>query len=74
MIDVFHNGNRETILSNRGEEPVLWKAAFLGEHEAVVCEDEKIPCMQEQNEAGEALSFVLIEVKAGESRRVRIRD
>lgn len=74
VIDVFHKGKSETVLTNRGEKPVLWKAVFVGQHEEAVCRDEKIPCVQGQNEAGEAISFAVIQVEAGESKKVSVQD
>ena len=50
----------------------MWKAVFLGEHQSVVCQEKKMACVHEKNQAGETVSFVMVRVDAGESKTVLI--
>ena len=72
VLDVKHWGRTETVLTNLGGENIFWKAAFIGRHDYAVCGGKKCRCVWEQNAAGETISCVKVEVKAGDEVMIKI--
>ena len=69
-VAVRHTGNRESAMTLQSGEPILWKAAFPGEHDTLLRNGEAEKAERETGEHGEPFSYIVVEVAQGETHRV----
>jgi hypothetical protein len=70
MIDVRHDGNRATVLSNHGDERLEWEAVFPGQFTTLVINGKPQPAQEETLPLGRTVTRIRVQVKAG--RRIRV--
>jgi hypothetical protein len=71
-IGVEHRGRVETRFVNHGESPVQWKAAFPYDLEYLHLEGERVKAKREIAADGSVRSFLVLEVKACQTRIVKL--
>jgi hypothetical protein len=69
-VSVEHRGLTETIFSNLGERVLTWKASFPQAHEYLICDGNKVKAIQETSTTGPNRSYILVQVKTGQTCRI----
>jgi hypothetical protein len=71
-IDVTHHGKTVSMLTNHSEKKMTWKAVFVGHQGFIWYKNQKMACSYEKDVAGEEISFVCVEVAAGEAAVLKV--
>ncbi|GAB6926577.1 hypothetical protein JCM10914A_05600 [Paenibacillus sp. JCM 10914] len=69
-ITVKHKGNTESVVTLQSGSPMVWKAAFPGNVGTLYYNGTAVATKQELSEGGEPVSYITIEVAAGETHQV----
>jgi hypothetical protein len=71
VISVRHDGNRSTTLTNKGNSPLEWRAAFAGTYEALVSDGRQLKAHTELHHFGHAITWAELTVPAGSTVEVK---
>ena len=71
-ITVRHDGERRTILINKGETKLNWEPAFPGIFATLVVNGKTISAHTESRKSGRAVTWVKVQVAAGKTGRVEV--
>jgi hypothetical protein len=72
LVDVRHEGNNRSILTNRSLTSIQWTAAYHGEFDRLSVDGAPMPTGQGADEGGRPTSFVTLEVPPGTSATVAV--
>jgi hypothetical protein len=72
VINVRHNGNGSTTLTNKGNSPLEWRAAFPGSHEGLVSDGKPLKAHIDLHHFGNAITWAELTVPAGSSVEVEV--
>ncbi len=68
-LDLAHNSNTDSTLTNHGQEAITWEARFYGSHPYLKAGDQVLPAKQKEIN-GVTVSYAQVSVPAGESAHV----
>ena len=71
-ITVRHDGDRRTILINKGEAELSWKPAFPGAYATLVVNGKTVSAHTESRYFGRSVTWVRVQVAVGKSGRVEV--
>ena len=72
QLDVRHEGQHRTVLTNKGITPIKWQAQFQGEHDFLYVEGEKVNAVVTDSYRGK-MSYVQVPVEPGKSLAVAVQ-
>lgn len=72
-LDLRHEGQHRTVLTNKGITPLKWQAQFQGEHDFLYVEGEKENAVVTDTYYGKK-SYVLVQVEPGKSVAVALQS
>jgi len=71
-INVWHQGKESTTLSNLGNEEIVWKATFYGEHENLYCNGDKVNALVERDITRRVVTSISLRVASGQTMTTSI--
>jgi hypothetical protein len=71
-VDVRHEGNGRSILTNRSSGPIRWTAAFYGAYDRLNADGVPMPADPGADDAGRPISSVTLEVPVGAASAVEV--
>jgi hypothetical protein len=74
VISVRHEGNRSTILTNTGNSPLQWRAAFPGSYEVLVSDGKPLKAHTGSHHIGHAITWAELTVPGGSTIEVKVSE
>jgi len=72
-IDIIHSDFRTTTMRNNGNQPVNWKATFLGRYKKAKAGKKRLNLRLEKDRRGNDISYVEVKLNPGQEMEITVR-